>query len=66
MSAPETPNPGSDKPRLAYKLYGQDGRFIHLTCQDTPDMRRFTEWVRRFDRYGDTLPPPPQDTGGEG
>lgn len=40
--------------RLRYKLYGQDGRFIEMTCQDTPDMQRFVRWTRRFDRYTKT------------
>lgn len=38
--------------RLCYRLYSQDGRFIEMTCQDSPDMRRFVRWTRRFDRYG--------------
>jgi hypothetical protein len=51
----------SDKPILHYKLYGQDGQLIDMTCADTPDMRRFVEWVRKHDRYtvaGEDEPPP--------
>jgi hypothetical protein len=44
---PEQLRPGV----LRYKLYAQDGSFVHLTCADTPDMRRFTRWVRMHDRY---------------
>lgn len=40
--------------RLRYKLYGQDGRFIEMTCQNSPDMQRFVRWTRRFDRYTKT------------
>jgi hypothetical protein len=36
---------------LKYRLYGQDGRLIEMTCADTPSMREFTEWVRIHDRH---------------
>ena len=36
---------------IHYRLYAQDGKFIPMTCVDTPDFRRFVEWTRRFDRY---------------
>lgn len=36
---------------LRYFIYGQDGLLVPMTCQDTPDMRRFVEWVRQHDRY---------------
>ena len=36
---------------LTYKLYGQDGTFIEMSCADTKSNRLFVEWTRMFDRY---------------
>ena len=38
------------QPHLRYFIYGQDGILVPMTCQDTPHMRRFVEWVRMHDR----------------
>lgn len=37
---------------LSYRIYDQTGQLVTLTCKDTPDMRRFIEWVRIHDRAG--------------
>lgn len=50
---------------LRYRLYDQDGKFVWLTCKDTPDMRRFVEWVRIHDRYG-PQPKPTSSKEGDG
>ena len=36
---------------IEIQLYGQDGVLRPLRIQDTPDLRRFAEWVKRHDRY---------------
>jgi len=36
---------------IHYQLYGQDGVPIAMTMRDTPDLRRFAEWIRIHDRY---------------
>ncbi len=41
---------------IHYRLYQQDGRLMPMTCADTPDNRRFVEWVRQFDRYSGSGP----------
>lgn len=35
---------------LAYYLYDQSGKFVRMTCKDTPHNRRFIVWLRKFDR----------------
>lgn len=37
--------------QLEYWIYGQDGKRVHLSCQNTDGMRRFTAWLRQHDRY---------------
>lgn len=36
---------------IHYKIYGQDGNFIPMTCADTTSNRRFVAWVQLYDRY---------------
>lgn len=36
---------------ISYKLYGQDGVFIPMTCADTYSNRLFVSWVQIHDRY---------------
>lgn len=35
---------------ISYRLYGQDGKFIPMTINDTPYNRRFVSWVQIHDR----------------
>lgn len=36
---------------VRYKIYGQDGTFTDMLCEDTPSNRMFVLWLRQFDRY---------------
>ena len=47
---------------LAYRIYGQDGQLVRLTCKDTMHNRNFIVWLRKFDRAGKVTPFPPKPT----
>ena len=38
-------------PVIFYRLYNQDGVFVHMTMADTPSNRKLAEWIRIHDRY---------------